>query len=181
MSSVMRAFEGARTTVQACSTRYHILGRPLAEDQTGVAVGVVPRQRAVEALGALEVREAERVEAPGVFGRVAGGLVFVDGARARGAHGLDEAALEAFTWVSPSAALSPERRFFFGFSEVAPSVSLKKFASLQGGERWIEPRRCRTEFLGLDLNFRYSTKFRSTLSGISVTVDRFVRCPVSWS
>jgi hypothetical protein len=33
----------------------------------------VPRQRAVEAHGALEVREAERVEAPGVFGRAAGG------------------------------------------------------------------------------------------------------------
>ena len=83
---------------------------------------VVPRQRAVEAHGVLEVREAERVEAPGVLGRVAGGLVFVDGARARGAHGLDEAVLEASTWVTPSAALSPERRFFFGFSAGAPSV-----------------------------------------------------------
>jgi hypothetical protein len=52
----------------------HLLGRPLAEDPTGVAVGAVPRQRVVEAHGALEVCEAERVEAPGVFGRVAGGL-----------------------------------------------------------------------------------------------------------
>jgi hypothetical protein len=55
----------------------------------------VPRQRAVEGNGVLEVREAERAEAPGVLGRVAGGLVFVDGASARGTHGLDEAALEA--------------------------------------------------------------------------------------
>jgi hypothetical protein len=65
----------------------------------------VPRQRSVEAHGVLEVREAERVEAPGVIGRVAGGLVFVDGTRARGANGLDEAVLEASTWVTPSAAL----------------------------------------------------------------------------
>jgi hypothetical protein len=83
-------------------------------------VGVVPRQRAVEAYGVLEVREAERVEALCVLGRVAGGVVFVDDARARGAHGLDEAVLEASTWVTLSAALSPERRFFFGFSAGRP-------------------------------------------------------------
>jgi hypothetical protein len=83
---------------------------------------VVPRQRAVEGHGVLKICEAERAEAPGVLRRVAGGLVFLDGARARGAHGLDEAVLEPSTWVTPSAALSPERRFFFGFSAEAPSV-----------------------------------------------------------
>jgi hypothetical protein len=42
----------------------------------------VPRQRAVEAHGVLEVRKAGRVEAPGVLGRVPGGLVLVvDGSR----------------------------------------------------------------------------------------------------
>jgi hypothetical protein len=71
---------------------------------------------------AVQVLEAERVEAPGVLGRVAGRLGFVDGARERGAHGLDEAVLEASIWVTPSAALSPEKRFFFGFSAGAPSV-----------------------------------------------------------
>jgi hypothetical protein len=64
----------------------HLLGRPLAEDLTGVIVGAVPRQRAVKAHGVLEVREAVRAEAPGVFARVAGGLVFVDGASARGSR-----------------------------------------------------------------------------------------------
>jgi hypothetical protein len=40
----------------------------------GVAVGVVPRQRAVEAHGVLEILEAERAEAPGVLRRVVGDL-----------------------------------------------------------------------------------------------------------
>jgi len=46
----------------------HLLGRPLAEDPAVVAVGIVPRQHAVEAHGVHEVREAERVEAPGFLG-----------------------------------------------------------------------------------------------------------------
>ena len=53
------------------------------------------RQRAVEAHGVLEVREAVRVEAPRVLRRVARGLLLVDGTRARRTHGLDEAAREA--------------------------------------------------------------------------------------
>jgi hypothetical protein len=57
------------------------LGVPWPKIRRGVAVGVVPRQHAVEAHGVLEVREAEQVEAPGVLGRVAGGLIFGDGTR----------------------------------------------------------------------------------------------------
>ena len=53
------------------------------------------RQRAVEAHGILEVREAVRAEAPSVLRRVARGHVLVDGTSARRSHGLDEAAREA--------------------------------------------------------------------------------------
>jgi len=48
----------------------HFLEGPLAEDPAGVAVGVHPRKRAVEAHGVLEVREAVRVEAPSVLWQV---------------------------------------------------------------------------------------------------------------
>jgi hypothetical protein len=72
MSSVMRAFEGAPTTAKVCSIRHNTsLGVPWPEIRRGSPQGWCHA-------------EAERVEALGVLGRVAGGLVFVDGASARG-------------------------------------------------------------------------------------------------
>jgi hypothetical protein len=63
----MRASEGARGRPGLLHEVPHLLGRPLAEDPTGVAVGAVLRERAVESHGVLEVRETERAEAPGVL------------------------------------------------------------------------------------------------------------------
>ena len=94
MSSVMRALVGKHDRPGLLHELPHLLGRPLAEDPARVAVGAMPCQRVVEAHGVIEVREAERVEAPDVPGRVAEDHVVINRAGARGAHGLDEAVLE---------------------------------------------------------------------------------------